>query len=417
MIPSNLRVGFFLALRQLKRSNPWTTLLIICVMILTFLNLVVLSGILVGLIEGAVGAVREHYTGDVIITAPREKGFIENSPRVIQTVQSFPEVASFSARYTEMGTAEANYQTPGRITDIPERVSTTFAGIDPKSEDATTNIKDLLVEGEYIDENDFDQVVIGALLLRKYLDFESELFVTLENVEIGDKIRVQIGETVREVTIKGIVKSKVDEIDRRIFFPQKQFRTLIGRNDFNVNEIAIKLVKGTDPIVVKEGLIASGITADFAKVQTFEDAQPKFLQDMKQTFRLLGNIVSSLGLVVASITVFIVIFINALTRRKFIGILKGIGISGTAIEISYVFQSFFYAIIGSGAGVALVYGVLVPYFNAYPINFPFSDGILVAPIMEVTASAILLIIITVIAGYVPSRMIVRKNTLDSILGR
>ena len=48
----NLSLGFYLAHRQLKRSNIWTTGLIIFVMTLTFLNLVVISGILVGIVEG-----------------------------------------------------------------------------------------------------------------------------------------------------------------------------------------------------------------------------------------------------------------------------------------------------------------------------------------------------------------------------
>lgn len=416
MFFSNIRVGFFLAFRQLRRSNPWTTILIIAVMILTFLNLVVLSGILVGLIEGAVGAVKTHYTGDIFIVTPRDKQYIENSPRVIQTARNFPEIQSMSARYTEGGTVEANYQTRVDPNEIAEKATITLAGIDPEDEDRTTELRSKLIEGEYLEENDFDKVLVGALLLRRYLDFDSELFVTLSDVYPGTKVRIEVGNISREVTVKGIVKSKVDEIDRRVLFPEKQLRALIGRDDFNVNEIAIKLIPGADPNIIKEGLVNSGISG-FAKVQTFEEGQPKFLKDMKKTFRLLGNIVSSLGLVVASITVFIVIFINALTRKKFIGILKGIGINSQAIEFSYVFQSFFYAIVGSVVGISLVYLVLVPYFAAYPINFPFSDGILVAPVAETLLSAFLLVIITVIAGYVPSRMIVRKNTLDSILGR
>ena len=114
---------------------------------------------------------------------------------------------------------------------------------------------------------------------------------------------------------------------------------------------------------------------------------------------------------------FIVIFINAITRRKFIGIAKGIGISGRAIEISYVMQSFFYAVCGSIIGLIMVYGFLVPYFANNPINFPFSDGILVASFVGTSIRVGLLILATIIAGYVPARLIVRKNTLDSILGR
>jgi putative ABC transport system permease protein len=127
--------------------------------------------------------------------------------------------------------------------------------------------------------------------------------------------------------------------------------------------------------------------------------------------------ISSIGLAVASITIFIVIFINAITRRKFIGILKGIGISGRTIEASYVFQSFFYAMCGSIIGLIILYGLLKPFITAHPINFPFSDGILVAPVNSTMIKMAILILTTIIAGYIPARMIVRRNTLDSILGR
>ena len=49
----SLRIGLLLGLRQIQRASIWTTSLIIFVMMLTFLNLIAVSGILVGLIEGA----------------------------------------------------------------------------------------------------------------------------------------------------------------------------------------------------------------------------------------------------------------------------------------------------------------------------------------------------------------------------
>jgi ABC-type lipoprotein release transport system permease subunit len=233
---------------------------------------------------------------------------------------------------------------------------------------------------------------------------------------VGTKIRIKINDTTREVVVKGILKSKVDNISRGLFMVDSQARDLIGREDGNVAQIVIKLKPGVDPLQVKEKLLLRGIDKQ-AKVQTYVDAQPKFLKDIVNTFRMLGNFLSSIGLVVSSITIFIVIFINALTRRKFIGILKGIGVNGKAIEFSYMFQSVFYALCGSAVGMLLVYFLLVPLFKAHPIDFPFSDGILVAPFGETMVRMSLLIISTIIAGYIPSRMIVRKNTLDSILGR
>lgn len=132
---------------------------------------------------------------------------------------------------------------------------------------------------------------------------------------------------------------------------------------------------------------------------------------------LLGTFIGSIGIVVASITIFIIIFINALSRRQQIGILKGIGIERRAIEIAYVFQAAIYALIGAGLGALLTYGFLIGYFERNPIHFPFSDGILVAPPDETFLRFLTLFIVTLFAGFLPAWLIVRQNTLNSILGR
>lgn len=413
--PLNIRLGFFLAIRALRRASLWTTGLIIFVMVLTFLNLVVVSGILVGLIQGAVDAVRVSYTGDVIISSQNDKNYIENSANLVALVNTMKDVEVSSARYREGGILEANYTTR-REGDKANTAAGQIVGIDPEDEQALTGIADGIVEGSFLVKGDYDQVVLGHYLLKQYIPIESPAFSTLENVGIGSKIRMKVGGVTREVTVKGIIKTKVDEISLSAFMVDTQMRSIIGRTDGNVDEIAMKLKPGVDPASVRDALERSGVDK-YAKVQTYEDAQPQFLKDIIATFNLLGNVFSSLGLIVASITIFIVIFINALTRRKYIGILKGIGINGRAIEFSYIFQSIFYAILGSAVGLALVYGILVPAFAAHPIDFPFSDGILVAPLDQTFFRVGLLVASTLIAGYIPAWMIIRKNTLDSILGR
>ncbi len=414
--PLNFRIGFFLALRQIKRSSLWTNGLIIFVMVLTFLNLVIVSGILVGLIQGAVEAVRAQYTSDVIISNLNNKTYIEHSPEIIELASKLPQVEAMTARYIDAGTFEANYKSRTDPLEKPNVAGSQIVGIDPIAENTVTGLSRFMVEGEFLEPGDYDQIVLGSYLVKKYLPVDSPGFSALSDVGPGTKIRLKTGNIEREVTVKGIIKTKVDEVSFRAYMIDSQLRTMIGRNDFNVDEIAIKLKDGASPVQVRDTLKRNGVD-QFAKVQTTEDAEPKFLKDIKATFALLGNMISSIGLVVASITIFIVIFINALTRRKFIGILKGIGINGQAIEMSYVFQSIFYAVIGSSVGLVLLYALIQPFIASHPIDFPFSDGILVAPISGTMIRIGLLVFATIIAGYIPARMIVRKNTLDSILGR
>jgi putative ABC transport system permease protein len=156
---------------------------------------------------------------------------------------------------------------------------------------------------------------------------------------------------------------------------------------------------------------------NYAKIQTFAEALPKFLLDIKGTFNLLGIFIGAVGIVVASITIFIIIFINALSRRRQIGILKGIGIDRRAIETAYVIQAGFYVVCGSTIAIVITYAGLIPYFANNPIDFPFSDGILVATPLDTAARFGIVFIVTLIAGFIPAWLIARQNTLNAILGR
>src|SRR3989338_11012355 len=124
----NIRIGFYLAIRSLRRASLWTTSLIIFVMILTFLNLVVLSGILVGLIQGSVDAARTEFTSDVIISTLDDKKYIENSRSLIELIEGLPEVEALSPRYSEGVLLEANYKTR-KETEKADTASSQVMGI------------------------------------------------------------------------------------------------------------------------------------------------------------------------------------------------------------------------------------------------------------------------------------------------
>ncbi|MDP2649157.1 MAG: hypothetical protein Q8P19_04675 [bacterium] len=418
MSPLDIRVGWYLAQRQIRRSSFWTTSLIVFVMLLTFLNLVVVTGMLVGIVDGISKLYREQQTGDVIVSTPKTQNYIENSQNIIAFIEGLPQVDRISARYASGATIEANYKTR---TDQNEKANATGSnvfGVDPVKENEFSNLASFVGEGQYLESSDYDQILIGSQLIDRY-SFGGDVpgLTPLRDVYPGSRVRITIGGATREVTVKGIIVTTANSpLATGVYMPAKEVRELIGRNDYNVNQIAIRLKKGFEPADFRDLLIKSGV-GRVATVQTFDEAIPNGVEEVRSTFAQIGNAISSVGLVVASITIFIVIFINAVTRRKFIGILKGIGISGEAIEISYMFQSFFYAMIGVTIGLLVLYGFLVPYVSAHPIVLPISNAIIVAPVSGTMLRVVLLALATVIAGYIPARMIVRKNTLDSILGR
>ena len=412
----SIRVGVFLGWRQIRRAGVWSTALIILIMILTFMNLVFVNGVLVGLVEGAGIAYRTQYSGDVLISRLPSKYYIMRTPDILRTLDGMDEVQSYSPRYLAGGSAEANYKNKSNLSDRPDEVSASVAGINPEKEDKTTHLSDRIIAGEYLKSGDENGILIGHRLLDQYANVPGISTESLTGIEIGSKVRVRVNGSVREMTVRGIVKSKMQEVSRRIYMVDTLMRKLMARTDNNVDEIAITLIPGANPDLIKKDLIRSSVDKN-ATVETWEESQGDFFKDITLTFKLLGSMVGGIGLIVAAITVFIIIFINAITRKKYIGIMKGIGISGLAIEISYVMQSVLYALVGSGVGMVIVCAFMKPYFMEHPIDFPFSDGILYAPISEVLIKVLLMVVATIIAGYVPSRMIIKKNTLDAILGR
>lgn len=383
-------------------------------MMLTFLNLIAVSGILVGLIEGAERAVRAESLGDIIISARDDEDHILETESLLRELESFPEIEQYAVRYDGAGLLEANYKTRRDLSGERDTASVIVTGIDPDLEDEMAGLSKNVVEGEYLDPNEEGYILLGAYYIKEYAEQFGDIFDTVENVHPGDTVRLTIGDVSKEFTVKGILQSKVDEVSLNTYIPEREFRRLFGRIDRNADQIVIR-VSGNEE-AVRDTMLDIGF-GRLAKVQTYEEGKPKFIQDIKNTMNLLGTFIGSVGIVVASITIFIIIFINALSRRRHIGILKGIGIERTAIEIAYVIQSAFYAIAGSALGALITYGFLIGYFEANPIKFPFSDGILVAPPDETFIRFIVLFITTLIAGFIPAWMIARQNTLNSILGR
>lgn len=412
----SLKIGLLLGWRQIQRASLWTNLLIVFVMMLTFLNLIAVSGILVGLIVGAEVAVREKSLGDMIISPRDDEDRILETERFVRELSAYPEVSAYSVRYKGAGVLEANYQLRRDLSGERDIANVTVTGIDPKSEERMTALADELIAGEYLSPEDEGKILLGALYTKEYASNYGDIFETVEGVEVGDTVRLTSGSITKEFVVKGIVQSKVDEVSLNTYIPEREFRRLFNRIDRNADQVVVRLYEPNDNIKLKEAMVGSGL-GNLAKIQTYEEGVPKFLTDIKNTMNLLGTFIGSIGLVVASITIFIIIFINALARRRYIGILKGIGIDRRAIECAYVVQAGIYAIVGALLGVVVTYAVLIPYFKANPINFPFSDGILVAPIEETAVRFVILLLTTLVAGFIPALMIARGNTLNAILGR
>lgn len=433
---NTLSLGFFLAIRQVVRGSKWATGLIIFIMMLTFLNLVATSGFLVGIVEGSSRSFKEQWTGDLFITNRDENTYIERTNDILGLLSSFPQIESYTPRIVAGAKVEANWWEK-RTEDDANIVSNQIAGINPKEEDETTHLREAIVEGEWLEEGDARGIVLGSAFLDKYSRV-ADLVSLLRDVSPGVTVRVTVtgakpnvnpeqdfdGEEVvttsqsvtQDFIVRGIIDSKVQFVSSRAYILESELKKMLGKTDGDVSEIAIVMKDGVDPYEVKTPLINNGFL-EYSEINTAEEGAPEFLVNIKLFFSIIGTILGSVSVVVALITIFIIIYINALTRRRQIGIMKAIGVTEFAIEFSYICQALFYVLAGSVLALAIIFLGLKPFIDAHPIDTPFATIVLVAEPASVFFKFLLVMIVSVFAGYLPARLIVSTNTLNAILGR
>lgn len=433
---NTLRLGFFLAIRQVFRTSKWTTVLIVFIMMLTFFNLVATSGFLVGIVEGSSRGFKEQWTGDLFINNRNEKQYIEHTNDIVSMLSSFPQVQSYSKRIVAGVKVEANWWQKRKEEDA-NVVSNSIAGIDPNIEDATTHLSKSVVEGEWLKEGDARGIVLGSAFLTKYSRV-ADLVSLLRDVSPGTTVRVTVSSSkntlnpeqadlpqsdtstsnsvTQDFIVRGIIDSKVQFVSSRAYILDSELKKMLGKTDGDVSEIAIVMKPNVDPYLVKTPLINNGFS-EYAKINTADEGAPEFLVNIKLFFNIIGTILGSVSVVVALITIFIIIYINALTRRRQIGIMKGIGVAPFAIEFSYICQALFYVMLGSFIALVLIFAILKPYLDLHPIDTPFASIVLVAEPSSVALKLLLVMFVSTLAGYLPARIIVKRNTLNAILGR
>ena len=144
--------------------------------------------------------------------------------------------------------------------------------------------------------------------------------------------------------------------------------------------------------------------------------QAGVLRSVTKTFDVVIILLQLIALIVGSITIYIVTFVDLNNKRKQIGIQRAIGISSATLVVNYVIRGIVYAVIGNLFGLVAYLFVLVPWERLHPFKFPF--GIV---FLEVNGSYLVqvfgvLFTIAVISSAIPTWRAIKIKILDAIWG-
>ncbi len=402
-----IKVALFLAVRSIVRTQRSTSALLIFILFLSFLHLMFITGILAGVSAAIVQQSIDTTTSYIEINpqqSPIQQPYIPNQRDLRNRIQQIPGVLATARHYTVTGSIAYDRDKNGRTVSAGAPVY----GIDPAEERQVTTLANWMVAGQYLDENDRDQIVIGADTAGGY---GPTLLGNLGGARPGDRVVVTYPNAVsRTYTVKGIYQ--VGFASNFAFVSYKEIESVLGISNY-ASEILVRVDPTLQPLSTYAAQIER--VAPNMKVSTYEELLGQ-LQPITLAFNAIGFVVAVVSVLVAAITIFVLIYVNAISKRRQIGILKAIGIEQSVVILSYTLQSLFYASCGVALGTAAVFLVLDPYLRANPINLPLGALHLSFSALGVGASIASVLVAGVIAGVIPSWRVTRQSIIAAIWG-
>jgi putative ABC transport system permease protein len=140
------------------------------------------------------------------------------------------------------------------------------------------------------------------------------------------------------------------------------------------------------------------------------------LKTFTKSFGSITALLSFVGLMIAAVTIFIVIYIDVMNRKQEIGVLRAIGIKAWIIRATYMLQAAAYALFGIALGLGIFFAALVPFFAVRPLSLPICDAVLVVDAKYLVVRALAVLAVAVVSGLIPALLATRASILDAIVG-
>jgi len=396
----NMDVSFFLAYRSIRRGNKGTLFLTVMLMSLIFVNLIFLPSIINGIGETINQNMIDYSYANILIEPKENNLYIDNADNVQKKLNKQNGVAGVAPHYI----------TGATFSYKDKFISGVLYSIDPDDEETVTQVYAKLIDGEYLSKADTDEILIG-IDSAGIEGVESEER-NLGGVKVGDKIDVSYSNgVIKEYRVKGIFKTKAFTVDGAAFITEKEMESVLGL-DNKASEILVKITQRGSEEQFRTKFVELGISED---IKTWEEKSAGFVEEILGSFFLITLISTVISLVIAVVIIFIVTYINTVNKRRQIGILKAIGIDQGVIINSYVIQALFYCISGIFIGSVLLY-VLTSYLFINPIKFPMGYIWPLVDLQLLIQSIASLIVVSLIAGYIPSWRTAKEDILKTIWG-
>lgn len=264
--------------------------------------------------------------------------------------------------------------------------------------------KNLIKIGKKPKEN---QIAISKNLAKKLEDDFRDVIGNKYDIYIIENSKPQIIK--EQVEVSGIIND--DELMKNVnyaYISYKYLDKIYEKNNAKLKPTVVNIEVDSDKnvekvknILEKKGFSTSNSSKFLNQILNYVDII---------SFVLIG--ISSISLIVSSIMILVVMYINVIERTKEIGILRAFGIKVNEIKNIFLIES---SLIGLFSGIL---GIIISSFISLIINKitynKFEDYFINVSFKYIILSILISVITSSLAGLKPSEKASKLNTIDSL---
>lgn len=327
---------------------------------------------------------------------------IPEHDKITNWLASHPEVAAFTSRTITEGMLQSPVKTAGvRIT-----------GIDIDTEPRTTRFHENLTEGEYLDTDMRNAVLMSRTLADEHnMRLGNRIVLTFENID---------GElTSGSFFISGFYESASSEYERvHVFVRSKDLGSMLAEQPLS-HEIGIML---KDAELVDSFVASLNERFDGIHAQTWREISPE-LNIMVALGGIMVIYLTLIFMIALGFGILNTMLMALFERMREIGMLLSIGMSKLRVFGMIMLEAMILTLSGAFAGMILAWLSILRLSNT-GINLErFADGAamvgidyMIYPFMapgDYTTVLIIVLVITMLASFYPALKAIRINPLEA----
>lgn len=335
----DIRSALFYSKKDIFK-NKKIFLFITAAIIFATANIIIINGFMDGMIRDLADNTVESSLGHLNIYPDQEERFIEGLGIKEEELNALKDVEAYSPRVSASG-----------VLSFKElSASANILALDPDKERGVTKLLDKLDSGTAINSNDGNAILVSYRLAEDLkLDTGDEVTLAFENGNM------------KEYMIKGIIRTGSQEFDSStVVMALNEARRHLDIE----NRASSILVKLSDKEIAGDYKPILMQNLGIKNVKTWKE-ELEYLMSFTEAYKSFSSIISAVGLIAASISVGIIVYVNVIHKKRQIGIMKALGAKDSFIFTVFIMEALLFGLIGVPAGDIVGY-LAIKHMEANP---------------------------------------------------